>query len=301
MENQNYYELLGIEPESNPQKVKEIINSRIRKLQASVNSPYKKNREAAENEMKVLIEARKILLDPVKRKQYNQEISITARVKREDEKTNLRIAATKPGYDDIGSILKRLDYDYTVVRDSEILDFSFLKKYNLLFINCRRGGDLDKSEKSLNEFVNRGGILYASCLVLPHVCTAFPSFIDYYPHLNCVYEKVNARVLDHDLQLIIGSKIEIFFDSADCYPILKTSYDTRIYLIGSFKTGDRPVLVSFKYGEGEVIFTSFHNHKQISELEEKILKFLVLKSISAASKIPVIKLAQSKGLVKIQS
>lgn len=196
MQRLNYYEILGIKPECDSQIVREAINSKIRKLQAQINSPDIKSRESAENEMSVLVEARKILLDPDKRKQYNLEISITACVKREDEKANFRIAVTKACYDDIGNILKKLDYDYTVVSDSKISDYSFLKEYNLLFINCGRGGNPDENKKSLNKFVKEGGILYASCLALPHVCTAFPGFIDYNPQPNCIVQKVNAYVMN---------------------------------------------------------------------------------------------------------
>ncbi len=39
---------------------------------------------------------------------------------------------------------------------------------------------------------------------------------------------------------------------------------------------NKPLLVSFEYGKGRVIFTSFHNEPQLTALQEKLLNYLVL-------------------------
>jgi hypothetical protein len=42
-----------------------------------------------------------------------------------------------------------------------------------------------------------------------------------------------------------------------------------------------PLAVKFPYGKGQVIFTSFHNEKQNSAKEEKLLKYLVFTVVTA--------------------
>src|SRR5262249_52283964 len=44
---------------------------------------------------------------------------------------------------------------------------------------------------------------------------------------------------------------------------------------------EAPLLVTFTHGKGTVIFTSFHNEKQTSEVEKKLLQYLVFKLVTA--------------------
>src|SRR5262249_36695619 len=46
-------------------------------------------------------------------------------------------------------------------------------------------------------------------------------------------------------------------------------------------TADAPLMVKFPVGQGNVLFTSFHNEKQNSTDELKLLKYLVLSTVMA--------------------
>jgi hypothetical protein len=48
-----------------------------------------------------------------------------------------------------------------------------------------------------------------------------------------------------------------------------------------------PLLVKFPFGEGAVIFTSFHNEKQNSETETELLKYLVFIAMTARVEMQV--------------
>ena len=87
---------------------------------------------------------------------------------------------------------------------------------------------------------------------------------------------------------------------AICDKIFKkhTYTPERIVLAGFKELKNSPLLVSFSYGKGEVIYTSFHNHAQADEKQEILLNYLVLKSLSSASKIPVLVLAKQKGMLQ---
>jgi len=215
-----------------------------------------------------------------------------------------KMAVTRVGYDDIGSILEKLDYTYTLITDHSISDYDILKEYNILFINCDTGGNAVANKESLRKFVQKGGVLYVSDLSAPQISTAFPNFIQFSSG-GVADQLITVNVVDQDLQKIIGPRIEIYFDLPDWVPIEGVFDDVHTYLTGSFKTyngykRNKPILVSFRYGSGEVIYTSFHNHKQTTENEEKLLKFLVLKPVSTISRIPILRLARSKGLIALE-
>src|SRR5262249_3820999 len=44
---------------------------------------------------------------------------------------------------------------------------------------------------------------------------------------------------------------------------------------------DAPLLVKFRFGKGNVIFTSFHNSRQVTEVTTKLLNYLVFPAVSA--------------------
>ena len=216
----------------------------------------------------------------------------------------LRIAVTRVGYDDVGSVLAKLNYAYSVIGDHDLANYNSLAEYDILFINCGTGGEAAANRESLKEFVKRGGVLYVSDLSAPQISMAFPNFVEFSSG-GIEGQSIVVDVVDQDLRSIIGSHIEIYFDLPDWVPIQEVNRDVHTYLVGSFETNyghkrDKPILISFKYGAGEVVYTSFHSHKQTSEAEEKLLKFLVLKPVSITSKIPILRLAKAKGLLALE-
>ncbi|MCI0379752.1 MAG: hypothetical protein L0215_19280 [Gemmataceae bacterium] len=62
------------------------------------------------------------------------------------------------------------------------------------------------------------------------------------------------------------------------------------------KSGESlPLLVKFRHGEGTVIFTSFHNSAQVSDLEKKLLNFLVFSAVTAKAESNVTKIMLEAG------
>ncbi len=63
--------------------------------------------------------------------------------------------------------------------------------------------------------------------------------------------------------------------------------------------GGKPILarllVKFRSGEGNVVFTSFHNAAQNNELERKLLKYLVFTAITAKQESKVNDLLLKEG------
>ncbi|MCI0639251.1 MAG: hypothetical protein L0Y72_32395 [Gemmataceae bacterium] len=62
------------------------------------------------------------------------------------------------------------------------------------------------------------------------------------------------------------------------------------------KSGEAlPLLVKFRHGEGTVIFTSFHNSAQVSDLEKKLLNYLVFSAVTAKAESNVTKIMLDAG------
>ena len=214
-----------------------------------------------------------------------------------------RIAVTGAGYDDAGSVLTKLSYFYVLVSDYDISSYDILERYQILFINCGTGGYPVGNKESLRRFVENGGVLYVSDLSAPQISAAFERFIEFSSGGEAD-QWVIADVVDKDLRAIVGPSVKIYFDLPDWIPIETVDQRVHIYLTGSFRTSygykmNRPILVSFRYGAGEVVYTSFHNHKQPTEVEEKLLKFLILKPVSTITGTPILSLAKSKGLIAL--
>lgn len=66
--------MLELNQSFSQEDIRKAINKKLRKIQSHINHPDKNIREKANTEMELLIEARKILLEPEERKKYDKAI-----------------------------------------------------------------------------------------------------------------------------------------------------------------------------------------------------------------------------------
>lgn len=182
---------------------------------------------------------------------------------------DLLIKVTSPGCDDMGSILNRMGIQY--------IPFDGDCHCDILFLNCCTGDVVGPGK--LKGFVQNGGVLYASDLTAGVVLAAFPDLMHIvYGTQSCT---IRAQVEDADLRQYLGSKINVKFDLGGWAKISDAL--TGKVLMRNVEEG-YPIMVEYSVGQGKVFFTSFHNHAQTAEAEEKLLKLLVIKQVSAATK-----------------
>ena len=98
-------------------------------------------------------------------------------------------------------------------------------------------------------------------------------------------QKVTASVVDTPLRELIGSEFPLTFDQPSSRPAAFSGDKVTVFLRSPYETEDgekkeSPLLVSFPYQEGAVIFTSFHNEAVNSEIEAKLLKFVVFTAVT---------------------
>ena len=171
-------------------------------------------------------------------------------------------------------------------RRPELLD-----EYDVLFLTCAPGGEELKT--ALSRFVSRGGTLYASDFRYDALAAAFPEIADLRnAAAGAGPQDVEADVVDPSLRELLGPKIKLRFDlpgwkSASfrgprVTTLLEGDFQRHRGALDIFNAKTRgPLLVKFTVNKGTVIFTSFHNEKQNSELEKKLLQYLVFSLVTA--------------------
>ena len=242
--------------------------------------------------------------------------NVSLKVVSEDENSQpaspLRIAVTPPEYDDVGKLLDTLGsgYRFTEISLEDLLDARRLARYDVVFVTCgfaprewanrqlrriKRGRGrissarpeiADRLKDSLRGYVNRGGTLYVSDWHFDLLEIAFPEFVDYRKVGSGAVGTVRARVVDRGLSRRLGPTIELRFDGTDWRPAAFRGRQVTTYLSGTYRTVDGakatgPLMVQFPHGEGNVIFTSFHNEKQNSQTELQLLRYLVFTTVTA--------------------
>lgn len=238
----------------------------------------------------------------------------------------LRLGVTPADFDDMGKLLDLLGdgYRHDVVQLDELLDPEMYGKFDILFLTCGGVPDswllkekvdagsrgrgtfqarpevLDKVTQNLQTFVSRGGTLYASDWRFMLVANAFGTFVDAGKAVPGKEQMVEAEVVDPGLREILGKTISLRFDQPDWNPAAFRGEQLVTYLKGGYQPvrgteAVAPLLVKFPHGDGSVIFTSFHNEKQNSELETQLLKYLVFATVTAQTESKITKTMVAGG------
>jgi hypothetical protein len=226
----------------------------------------------------------------------------------------LRLAVTPPQYDDMGKLLHQLGsgYSYTDIRLEDLEDGAKLAGYDVVFFTCgtdanvwltdeELGGGgrpgvksvrfnenaVQRVRQALRAFVGKGGTLYASDWRLTLIRLCFDELAQEGDVVSGAKQTITADVVDRGLSAGIGSTVELKFDLDNWRPARLTAAGATVYIQGRYRAfeggtiTESPLLVRVPFEQGAIIFTSFHNEKVNSELETKLLQFLVFAAVTA--------------------
>lgn len=192
-------------------------------------------------------------------------------------------------YDDMGSILTDLGYEFTTLADADLADSTKLDPLELLFLNCGSNTIWAYNatvQTNLKNYVNGGGYLYASDWDFEYVENCWPEAIDFYgedltdPYIGNE-QTITADVVDSALAAYLGKNTaQILFDLGSWVVVMGTGSSTDVLVRGSFSTtagdiNDKPLMVSFDQGNGIVAYTCFHNEAQVTEDARKLLLYFI--------------------------
>ncbi|MCI0459241.1 MAG: hypothetical protein L0Z62_19995, partial [Gemmataceae bacterium] len=200
-----------------------------------------------------------------------------------------RLAVTPSSFDEMGRLLVGLGrgYRYTLLTQPELNSPARLSQFDVIFLTCANSSWQDlRQNRTLRQYVERGGTLYASDLRLDALAGAFPDYIDRSQLGRSGDEQtVPARVVNPGLREVLGEAVKLRFNASRWKPAAFLPDKVTTYLEGEYRLlggvkVQGPLLVKFAHGKGAVIFTAFHNSAQNSELERKLLEYLVFTAVT---------------------
>ena len=242
-----------------------------------------------------------------------------------------RFAVTLPWWDDIGAILISMGYSYFDLKDeyTRLSDPDFLKIFDTIFINCAGDIYVDTSiANAVSQYISDGGGLYASDWAFPYIQDIFPDYINYVqpdPRIGIGDQNVTAAVTDSSLANYLGSStMNIYYNLWSWVVIDSVGLNTNVLLMGDIEASSSPSLspalsrpldrtpslrapakqvtysnsvlaASFQYGSGIVIYTTFHNEAQATDLQKKFLEYTVLLPLAAADLDEITDLLEGLG------
>lgn len=195
------------------------------------------------------------------------------------------IYVSSSGYDDMGAILDELDIRYNSLEDVSLDDHS----RGVVMLNCKTGWRVStfhpqyrSLQRSFEEFISQGG----SAIVSDFAGKAITNFTDASFDTSTTATEVTASVEDAELAELLGqSTIDLTFDMGGWFkpdqmpagsePLLRNEETSEV------------LAYKFPYREGTTVYTAFHNHAQVSDIERALLRLLVVIPIADSTESTV--------------
>jgi uncharacterized protein YegL len=205
-----------------------------------------------------------------------------------------------PGiWDDIGNVLKGLGYKYETNELDSLSDPSRLKGCRVIFVSC--GASLSGNKRvaeTLREFVAHSGAMYVSDLSYEVINQLFPGKVQF--NMADYSSHITGEIVDPGLMEIVGKSVKLHMDFTSAAGIESISEGVNILIEGQRKSKCNikyPLLLTFNHGAGQVIYTVFHNSKQVSHTEKKLLNYLIFRPIMSGAATRAAQLVQAQMAV----
>lgn len=201
-----------------------------------------------------------------------------------------------PGlFDDLGKVLNDLGYKYET-KDLNSLNQTDLKNCRVVFVSCAAALTNQSVKEYLLQFVANGGAMYVSDLSYSVIDMLFPGKVKF----NSVdyNSQITGEVVDSGIWEVIGKSINLHMDYTSAAGIDSVSQGIDVLIQGkrlsSNSESKYPFLISFKHGDGQVIYTVFHNSHQVNETEKKLLNYLIFRPIMSGAASKAAQLVQAQ-------
>ncbi|MCA9572516.1 MAG: carboxypeptidase regulatory-like domain-containing protein, partial [Myxococcales bacterium] len=189
---------------------------------------------------------------------------------------DVEVAVVPGEYDSIEDILDGLGIEYRRVTPNDLEREATFDELDVLFLNC---GAYSWSTPELNRWVRDGGSLYASDWEAEAVAGLDPALLGRFDYTGAAGE-TEADVLDPSMTLAVGGSAHIAYDF-DSWVQLGSDATARPLIRGTApsltgNTGAQALAVQQPLGSGKVLYTTFHNERQITPDMRRLLEEMIL-------------------------
>jgi hypothetical protein len=193
------------------------------------------------------------------------------------------LAYLQGSFDSIENIVQdMLGHDIDLVDPMIFTSPSELEDYRMIFVNCGSGAmyalfQEPDAVQNIRQWVSNGGILYASDLEHEFVMDIFPEFImseGSGSSGNTTASVVSAPLAD----FINKDEVDIVYNLGGWSMPTQISSDVDVLIYGPYPGGSSDegnLAVSFQHGQGELVFTSFHNSASATSDQHAVLTYYV--------------------------
>ena len=188
---------------------------------------------------------------------------------------------------------------------------ALLAQYDIVFFNCGLADEYyysapDTAKQNLADYVTQGGSIYVSDRAYELLRVSFPGLLKWAPPGNpqdwlgdrqrawvgVAIPALAATITDVSLATAVGSaSIDIVYDKAGWVPLgtlsdqpqgvhswmkaAQVPLDLNRDLTADSVVNDDPLLVSVKFGQGRVSYTTFHMHEQATAQMRAVLQYMI--------------------------
>lgn len=193
------------------------------------------------------------------------------------------LAYLQGSFDSIENVVQdMLGHDIDMVEPMIFTSPSELEDYRMIFVNCGSGAmyalfQEPEAIQNIRQWVSNGGILYASDLEHEFVMEVFPEFImseGSGSSGNTTASVVSAPLAD----FINKDEVDIVYNLGGWSMPTQISSDVEVLIYGPYPGGsseDGNLAISFQHGQGELVFTSFHNSASATADQHAVLTYYV--------------------------
>jgi|GEM_PF-3415426 len=177
-----------------------------------------------------------------------------------------RIAVVSGRYDLVCTVLARNGVAFSVL---PVANFAARSgNYDIIFVAC----NAHPAPAAVRQFVSRGGVLYVSDLSADMLAQAFTNHVRF---ALITRHDFNAQIVNTGLAAQLGGASHMGVVGLWARIATRVPGNATIYL--RHPANGHPVAFSFPYGQGRVLFTSFHNSEQATATIDEFLRYVVLR------------------------
>jgi len=234
-------------------------------------------------------------METIRRPAYGRDVGFYYH----DVPVNTQRIAVIPGwYDDVGAVLSSMGISFDTLTAADLSNHDILKQYDAVFVNC----ETSTSSEAIRQYVQGGGLLYASDWSGVGLMQSFPGLLDFGVISNA--QRINTNVVDTGLATDLGSNsLQVTFNLNNWIVTTQLPQDATVYVQsnGLFHNGFFqphfifPLSYSFRYGDGRVFYTSFHNNAQATNDMIRFLEYLIFNIEYSQNEDNLIKMAETNG------